>query len=82
MALITSRNNPRVRNVTGIVRIMSMGFRVTFNKLKTRASIRAEVKLATVTPGSRYPVANTAMEDSSILIKKFKCFVSYSNICF
>lgn len=74
-ALITRRNNPRVRNVTGIVKIISKGFIVTFSKLRTNASIKADVKLATVTPGSKYPVASTAIADSSILIKKFKGLV-------
>ena len=77
---MTKRNNPRVRNVTGMVSIINNGFKVTFNRLKIKASIRAEAKFATDTPGSKYPVASTAMEDSSILIKKFKYWFFYSNI--
>ena len=72
MALITRRNNPSVRNVTGIVKIINNGFKVTFSKLRTNASIKADEKLSTFTPGSRYPVANTAIADNNILIKKFK----------
>lgn len=51
IALITSKNNPRVRIVTGIVRIINNGFRVMFNKPKTIATISAETKLVTFTPG-------------------------------
>lgn len=64
-----------------MVNIINSGFKVTFNRLNTRARIKAEVKLATDTPGNRYPVASTAIEDRSILIKKFKYAFLYSNIC-
>jgi hypothetical protein len=46
-ALITSRNNPRVRKVTGMVIMTRMGFRVTFSKAMSRDKIIALRKFST-----------------------------------
>lgn len=43
MALIMSRNSPRVRMVTGKVRMTRMGFTIKLSKLRTMATIIAVV---------------------------------------
>lgn len=63
MALITNRNKPRVKIVTGRVKIMSMGFTKTFNIDKIKLAIIAEPKPDTSNP-SKYPAIaknNTAL---------------------
>lgn len=50
IALITSRNNPKVSSVTGRVNKIKRGLIKTFSKLKTTATITDVVKLATKTP--------------------------------
>ena len=52
-ALITSKNNPKVRIVTGIVRIINKGFKNVFSSPKTIATSSAVVKSATCTPGKK-----------------------------
>jgi hypothetical protein len=47
IALITNRNKPNVKKVTGIVSNTSIGFRNVFNKPNTTATIKAPVKLVT-----------------------------------
>lgn len=47
IALITSKNNPRVKRVTGIVSKTKIGFRKVFNNPKTTATIKAPIKLVT-----------------------------------
>lgn len=46
-ALITKRNNPKVKKVTGMVSNTNIGFKKVFNKPKTTATIKAPVKLVT-----------------------------------
>lgn len=53
MALITSKNKPKVIKVTGIVSNTKIGFRKVFSKPKTTATIKAPVKLVTCTPGKK-----------------------------
>ncbi len=50
---MTNRNKPNVKNVTGIVRITSIGFRKVFNNPKTTATIKAPVKVVSSTPGKK-----------------------------
>ena len=52
-ALITRRKSPKVKKVTGIVRIISNGFRVTLNKASKAARSTALKKFSTLTPGKR-----------------------------
>jgi hypothetical protein len=47
MALITSKNKPKVTIVTGNVRITNIGFIKRFNNPRTTATITAVPKLAT-----------------------------------
>lgn len=49
-ALITSKNNPRLRMVIGIVRIISSGLTITFKTDSITATIIAVRKLSTATP--------------------------------
>jgi hypothetical protein len=53
MALITSKNNPKVNKVTGIVRNTKTGFKNVFNKPRTTATQRAATILVTCTPGKK-----------------------------
>lgn len=46
-ALITNKNNPKVRMVTGIVRITNIGFKKVFKSPKTTATNKAVSILAT-----------------------------------
>jgi len=46
MALMMSRNRPRLITVIGIVMTMSSGFRVAFNRPKTIAIQTAVVKMS------------------------------------
>ncbi len=43
IALITNKNRPKVRMVTGKVNITNIGFTIKFNKLRTIATIIAVV---------------------------------------
>jgi hypothetical protein len=52
-ALITSKNNPRVNMVKGIVRRMSRGFSVIFSNASRAARIKAYPKFSICTPGNR-----------------------------
>ena len=48
--LITIRNKPNVRKVSGMVNNINIGFIVKFNKDKIKATIKAIQKLSIVTP--------------------------------
>ena len=61
-ALITSRKNPKVRMVNGIVRMTISGFRKRFKKLITRATSKAVQKELTWMPGNRYPASRMATD--------------------
>jgi hypothetical protein len=58
--LITIKNNPNVRIVTGIVRIIRIGFRIRFRIDSISATHNAEVKDATATPGINHAIPITA----------------------
>ncbi len=47
IALMTNRNKPNVKKVTGIVSNTSIGFKKVFNNPRTTATIKAPVKLVT-----------------------------------
>ena len=47
IALITNKNKPRVKKVTGFVSKTNIGFKKVFNNPKTTATIKAPVRLVT-----------------------------------
>jgi hypothetical protein len=51
--LITSKNNPKVNKVTGIVRNTNMGFKNVFNNPNTMATHKAATIEVTCTPGKK-----------------------------
>ena len=53
IALITNKNKPRVKKVTGIVSKTNIGFKKVFNNPKTTATIKAPVKVVSSTPGKK-----------------------------
>lgn len=75
-ALITNKNKPNVRMVTGNVKMMSSGFMVTLNKAKTTATITELVKFSTETPGKKWAITKTATAVNTIFKMKFMglCF--------
>ena len=68
---MTSRKRPRVSIVTGIVNKTSNGLTKIFNKPKTAATIRAVIKLSTVTPGRKCASTNTNTVVKNKLISVF-----------
>lgn len=68
-AFITKVKRPRVMIVTGKVSKTKIGFKNALNIPITRAAIKAEVKLSTLTPGSIYAAAKTAKALNIQLIK-------------
>ena len=75
-ALITNKNKPKVRMVTGKVKMIRIGFMVTLNNAKTTATITALVKFTTETPGKKWAITNTAIAVNTIFKMKF------INLCF
>ena len=53
IALITNKNNPSVKKVTGIVSNTKIGFKNVFKRPKTTATNNAPVKSVTWTPGKK-----------------------------
>lgn len=70
-ALITSKNNPRVKMVKGMVNKTKTGFKNVFRKANTIAISKALVKLVTSIPDNNQSVKKTASPDMS----------SFNNIC-
>jgi hypothetical protein len=60
--LIKKRNNPNVKMVIGIVRIINMGFTKLFNSPRTTATITAVKVLFTLTPCNKKEAIRTATE--------------------
>lgn len=58
-ALITSKNNPSVRMVTGNVNKIKIGLTMEFINASTTATISAVTILLVVTPGSMYDTSKT-----------------------
>lgn len=73
-ALTAKVNNPKVRIFIGKVKIINIGFIKAFKTPKTSATSKAEIKLATATPGKTYAAART---ERAIIIQ----FVKTSVIC-
>jgi hypothetical protein len=73
IALIMSRKSPKVRMVTGKVRMTRTGLTIKFSKLRTMATIMAVVYESTPTPGSIFDKITTAMALRRILKISFIC---------
>ena len=68
MALITSRNKPKVTTVKGKVKNINIGFKKTFNSASTIATPNAVNQLVTCIPGKN--LANNTISKEVII--KFK----------
>lgn len=62
-ALMTSRNNPNVKMVNGIVNKIKSGFRNVLRNASTMAISSAFVKLVTSTPGKSHETNITAIPE-------------------
>lgn len=60
IALIISKNNPKVKTVIGKVNTIKIGFTNKFKILKINATHTAVPKLATATPGNKFAINTTA----------------------
>jgi hypothetical protein len=81
IALITSRNNPRVKIVTGRVNIRRIGLTIRFSMASTTATIIAVPNPATETPGRNVAIKITAkavnkMRMINFIINLFRWLVS------
>jgi hypothetical protein len=70
-ALMTNKNNPKVKIVIGSVNKIKTGLTNRFNNPKTMATIMEVAKFATDTPGRNLAISKTKTEVSKILINKF-----------
>ena len=70
-AFMTSRNNPKLKIVTGIVRKTSKGLRKVFRIASAMATIMAVVNFSMVTPGNIQAVSSTAPVYINNLIMTF-----------
>lgn len=74
IALIISKNNPKVSKVTGKVKRIKIGFTNTFNTAKTIATTIEVVKSATATPGKKCEIINTKTAVNKIFATTFIIF--------
>jgi hypothetical protein len=74
IALITSRNKPKVNTVTGSVNKIRIGFTKTFNNPKTIATIIEVVKFSTSTPFITLERNITNIAVKTIFINSFMIF--------
>lgn len=71
-ALITNKNNPKVKMVIGSVKMISKGFTKTFKIANTKATINGVVKVSSrETPGKSFARMITAMAVSTNFIIVF-----------
>lgn len=70
-ALITNKNKPNVKIVTGNVNKTKIGFTKKFNNPKTIATVKAVVNSSTRTPFIRYEIAITSIDVTKILTSIF-----------
>jgi len=77
-ALMTSRNNPSVTRVAGIVSNTRIGFRKAFRNDKTSATIMASQIRNSSTPGRIAAVSNTAMDETKTCASHFCMWPKYS----
>jgi hypothetical protein len=72
--LMTNKNKPKVKSVTGMVRMRRIGFRKVFKKDKTKATIKAAGTPEILTPDNNSAVMSTDRADTSILTNQFFMF--------
>jgi hypothetical protein len=70
-ALMTSKNKPRVKNVTGKVNKTKTGFTKKLRSANTMATVSAVVNSSTTTPFIKCAMINTSSAVINILIKIF-----------
>ena len=76
MALITNKNKPRVKNVTGKVSNTKIGFTKKFNNPKTTATISAVLNSSIITPFIKWAITNTKIAVINILMSMLiMCFL-------
>lgn len=73
-ALMTKRNNPKDKMVTGNVKIIRIGLTKRLRIAKTRATIIAPMYPSTLTPPRRWAMMKTARAFIKSLIKRFMFF--------
>jgi hypothetical protein len=84
MALITNKNSPNVKNVTGKVSKTKMGFTKKFNKANTIATFKeVSMPFARVTPFIKWEISitsNAVMSNLSnnFMLKYLKCLYKNS----
>lgn len=71
IALITSKNSPKVTKVTGNVRITKIGFIKILSNPSTTATIRDVVNPATCTPVMKWAINKTSADVIRILTNNF-----------
>lgn len=71
MAFITSKKNPSVKKVMGIVKIVKIGLTNAFKKAKTTATKMADRNPLTSIPGSNFAVIITATAEINMLAINF-----------
>ena len=78
-ALMTNKNSPKVKMVTGNVKIISTGFTKRFSSPSTMATITEVQKVSTATPGSNREIIRTSIAVTIMRIIRFM-FKMFSNI--
>ena len=70
-ALMTNRKRPKVRMVTGKVKMIKMGFTNRFKTIRTAATTTAVKKLSTLMPGRIFASTTTAIALNTISMSVF-----------
>ena len=70
-ALIANKNNPMVKKVIGIVKIVKIGFTTAFKNANTTATKIADKKPFISIPGSSLAVITTATADINMFARNF-----------
>ena len=79
--LMTSKNNPKVKIVIGMVKNTNIGLTIALSKASTKANNMPSVILATVIPGIKRDIKTAAIPVKiSLRINPSICYNIYSNI--
>ncbi len=70
-AFMTNKNNPKVKMVTGKVKMIKIGFTKKLSNANTMATVNAVVNSSTTTPLMRYDKIITSNDVTSILMSNF-----------
>jgi hypothetical protein len=70
-ALITNKNNPKLKIVKGKVKITKIGRTIALTNPKIMAAIAAVVQLSNLNPGTMWAVINSAIAVTNQVNKKF-----------